>query len=347
MAKERQPMTNHESYENRRMSPSAPENITEVVSTGPGGHGVHSGHGRAAEPNTKRAMVLYALGALIGLGAAGYELLTAQGTVTRSVPAEDMALVNQQPILRSDFVTQLESETGLPFEKTSRQERLRVLDEMVDEELKVQRGLELNFAETDQDTRNTLATVVAHQMIAEVVTSQPTEKDLMDYFEAHRAQYHSPGSMTVCDLALPKASLDVAAQAQRAASAAASLRAGTPLQQVQKRYELVNANSCENNFYFAIKIHLSDKLFAVAQGLATGAVSDPVQMPDGVHILQIVSNLAPAPESYSDARDRVEGDYKDDHEARVRAGTMSFLRHRANIMIAGDYADYKLYGSRP
>jgi hypothetical protein len=325
----------------------APENVTEAASTRPGGHDVHSGLGRAAEPNTKRAMVLYALGALIGLGAAGYELLTAQGTVTRSVPAEDLALINQQPILRSDFVTQLESETGLPFEKTSRQEKLRVLDEMVDEELKVQRGLELNFAETDQDTRNTLATVVNHQMIAEVVTSQPTEKDLVGYFEAHRAQYHSPGAMTVCDLALPKASLDVAAQAQRAASAAASLRAGTPLQQVQKRYELANANSCENNFYFAIKIHLSDKLFAVAQGLATGAVSDPVQMPDGVHILQIVSNLAPAPESYSDARDRVEGDYKDDHEARVRAGTMSFLRHRANIMIAGDYADYQIYGSRP
>ena len=106
------------------------------------------------ELNVRRAVLLYAAGALAGLGIAGYGLFTASGTTTHSVPPEDMALINQRPILRSDFITQLETETGKTFGSPRRAQKLRVLDEMVREELRVQRGLELDYAETDQDTRN-------------------------------------------------------------------------------------------------------------------------------------------------------------------------------------------------
>jgi hypothetical protein len=50
-------------------------------------------------PNARRSLILCAAGALIGLGIAGLGLFTAQGTRTASVPAEDVALVNQVPIL--------------------------------------------------------------------------------------------------------------------------------------------------------------------------------------------------------------------------------------------------------
>jgi parvulin-like peptidyl-prolyl isomerase len=302
---------------------------------------------RASQPSTKRAMTLYAIGALLGLGAAGYELLSAQGTQTREVPAENVALVNQQPILRSDFIAQVESETGLPFENTSRKDQLRVLDEMVDEELKVQRGLELNFAETDQDTRNALSNVVDQQMLVEVAIRAPSEQELTNYYDSHKAQYQTPGAMTVCDLLVADSNLDSDQLAERARVAVAALRSGNTLQQVVQRYGLVNKNNCENNFYFAIQIHLGEQLYEAAKKLATGAVSTPIRSGDGVHILQMINNTAPVPESYSDARDQVWGDYRTYREAQIRTGTMRFLRHRAKILIASDYSDYQLNAAPP
>src|SRR5438093_737815 len=72
-----------------------------------------------AEPGARRSLLLLAAGAVIGLGIAGFGLFTAKGTASHTVPPEDAALVNQQPILISDFTTQLQSEFGIPIGKAT------------------------------------------------------------------------------------------------------------------------------------------------------------------------------------------------------------------------------------
>jgi parvulin-like peptidyl-prolyl isomerase len=282
-------------------------------------------------------MVLYAAGALLGLGIAGYGLFTAQATATNVVPPEDLALINQRPILRSDFITQLESETGRDFEQSSRDDQLRVLDEMVREELLVQRGLELDFAETDQDTRNALVAVVNAQVLAEVTTSQPAEEQLLEYFNRHRDQYATPGTLTACNLVLPGAAL-----ISQARAAVTALRSHQPLEGVLRQFGLSNRNGCEEDFYFAARIHLGDALFDAAKLLPSGAVSDPIASADGIHILSIVQNLAPLELSFQAAQEQVAADFKTDRETRITEATLKFLRHRARILIAPEYAaDYR------
>jgi len=61
-----------------------------------------------AQPNARRSLILLAIGAVIGLGIAGFGLFTAKGTTSHAVPPEAAALVNQQPLLISDYVTQLQ-----------------------------------------------------------------------------------------------------------------------------------------------------------------------------------------------------------------------------------------------
>jgi parvulin-like peptidyl-prolyl isomerase len=300
--------------------------------------------GKHNEVNFPRAMALYALGALVGLGIAGYGLFTAQGTSTRGVPPEDVALVNQRPVLRSDFITQLESETGLKFEQAMRADQLRVLAEMVNEELLVQRGLELDFAETDQDTRNALVAIVNQQMIADVTTSVATERQLRDWYDSHRADYSTVGTITACDLLLrsPKAAAGAAGALATAHAAAAALRAGQPLAVVLKRSGMDNANKCEDNFWFAAMLHLGDELFAQAKGLKAGEVTAPVVLPDGVHVVLVQKNAPPVPMSFEVAHDKVEGDYKADREARIISATMRFLHQRSRTVVANDYKrDYQ------
>jgi parvulin-like peptidyl-prolyl isomerase len=302
-----------------------------------------SGFFRASQTNTRRSMLFCALGALIGLAIAGYGLFTAAGTTTHTVPPEDVALVNQRPVLRSDFITQLESETGLKFRETSRADRLKVLDEMVREELLVQRSLELDFAETDQDTRNALVNVITQQATVDAATTEPTEQQLRDYYQQHQEKYSSDGIMTVRNLILPTAASQSAPQAMLKAQAAVSaLRAGTRPEELIAHSGWIEAHRNDADYYFAAKYHLGDALFDRVKDLPDGQISAPVPAADGIHVVQMVKNLRPVPLSFEASHAQVSADYKDSTQTRLLEATMKFLRDKAKILIAPDYVhDYK------
>src|SRR6202167_6716711 len=82
----------------------------------------------------RRSFVLMGCGAALGLLLAGYSLFTARGTSTLIVPSEDVALVNQQPISRSDYLQQLQTLYGVDLRHASAEQRRRVLDDMIREE---------------------------------------------------------------------------------------------------------------------------------------------------------------------------------------------------------------------
>ena len=278
-------------------------------------------------------MVLCAIGAVIGLVIAGIGLFSARGTATHNVPPEDIALVNQRPVLRSDFVNQLESETGEPFDQATRAEKLKVLDEMIREELLVQRGLELDFAETDQVTRNALAMAMDQQALAEVTTSQPSEPQLREFFDKNPSRYASDGILTVRHFVVPAM--------QQAQAAVTALQANTPVEQVIAKYGLTEPRNDGDEFYFAARIHLGDTVYAEALKLKDGEVSEPIQTADGIHIVKIINNKLPVPLSFERARLQVLTDFKNVQQERLMAATMRFLRERSKILIASDYTDYK------
>jgi hypothetical protein len=286
----------------------------------------------ASQVNSTRSMLLCSIGAIIGLVIAGIGLFSARGTATHNVPPEDIALVNQRPVLRSDFVTQLESETGETFEQTTRAEKLKVLDEMIREELLVQRGLELDFAETDQATRSALATAMDQQALAEATTSQPSEQQLREFYDKHPDKYSSDGILTVRHLVVP---------AQKVHDVVNALHSDTPVEEIIKRYGLTEPRNDGDEFYFAAKIHLGDALFAKALKVKPGEVVEPVQQPDGFHVVKVLQNKAPVPLSYDRAKLQVLTDYKNAQQEKLMTATMRFLRERSKILVAGDYADYK------
>src|SRR6267154_1719995 len=152
-----------------------------------------------AKVDSKRSFFLAICGAVIGLLLAGYTLFTARGTSTLMVPAEDVALVNQQPISRSDYLMQLQSLYNIESSHATPEQRQKVLSDMIREELFVQRGKELDVASTDPDVRGALVNAVELEIASDAITSQPTEAALRAYYEAHLPQYATEGIMTVRD----------------------------------------------------------------------------------------------------------------------------------------------------
>jgi SurA N-terminal domain/PPIC-type PPIASE domain len=281
--------------------------------------------------SSRRSFVLMTIGALVGLLLAGYALFTARGTSTLIVPPEDVALVNQQPISRSDFLLQLQTLFGVDLQHSTVTQRRKVLDDMIREELFVQRGKELDVASTDPEVRTAMVNSVELEIAADAITAQPSEQQLRAYYTSHQERYTNEGVMTLRDWIFPLSA------AGEAAGAAAALASAPPTPDLMQRWHATESKKISGEeFYFAAKIHLGDSLFATARDMVDDSVSAPIQTADAIHVLYMLKNRKPVPLDFVAARDRVLADFRREAIGHLRAGDETFLRKRANVLIADD-----------
>ncbi len=281
----------------------------------------------------KRTLILGAIGAIVGLLLAGFGLLTAEGTRVRSVPPEAVAVVNGRPVLMSDYVAQLEAEIGAPLSTATPAQKRKVLNDMISEELFVQRGLEIDEPSVDPDVRAALVSAVQTQVAVDSVTRVPDDKELRAFYDANKADYSAMGVITVKDFVAP-AGADRGKAMSDAQALVSAVRGGVPADVAAARYGWADTGKVKGEeLYFAARIHLGDALFAKAAALKAGQVSDPNVQPDGVHVLAVVANTAPVPRSFEDARLQVLTDFKKALEAKMQRNEDQFLRERADILI--------------
>jgi parvulin-like peptidyl-prolyl isomerase len=89
-------------------------------------------------------------------------------------------------------------------------------------------------------------------------------------------------------------------------------------------------------FQFAVRAKLDDALYNAAIALKDGEVSEPIDEPDGVHLIAMVKHRFPVPQSFEQASDRVWSDLKTAAQAKVRAANINYLRGRADILLSTD-----------
>jgi len=295
--------------------------------------------------STRRSIGMLALGALLGLVIAGYGLFTAKGTRSQGVPPEAMALVNGLPILRSDFMTQVQTQFATAFARSTSEQRRKVLADMIAEEILVQRGLEIDLSSYDPDVRAAMVAGVELEVAADVLAEQPSEPQLRDYYERHKAKYVNEGVMRLREIvSRATGSVSLAQATSTAQEAVNALRAGQPLEAVMQRYDLVDSGRLMDAgrvdtgdiLEFAVKEKLGTEIYGVARGLRAGQISDTIRQRDGARIIVMVQRRMPVQQDYTAAADQVWTDYKNDALARVRTANIRYLRSRAAITLSDD-----------
>jgi hypothetical protein len=298
-----------------------------------------------SRPQPSRSMGLLALGALLGLIIAGYGLFTAKGTRSHGVPPESIALVNNLPILRSDFITQVQTQFVTPFARTTTQQRKKVLEDMIAEELMVQRGLEIDLSSYDPDVRAAFVAGVELEVTADVLAEQPGEPQLRDYYARHRAKYVTEGVMRLRELVTrATGSVRMDQAISTAQQAVAALRAGKPIDAAMQQYHLVDSGRLMDAgrvdtgdiLEFAAKAKLGVEMYGVASRLQSGEISDAIRQSDGAHIIVMLQHRVPVQQQYAAAADQVWTDYKNDGLADVRAANIKYLRDRADVLLSDD-----------
>lgn len=111
------------------------------------------------------------------------------------VPEEVVAWVNGRPISMATYEQALAAVAGDRKEGVLREEdRKRVLDRLIDQELLIDRAIELGLPERDPQIRNQLATAMIDFLVtqAQDAAASPTDEALQDFYreEAFRFRRH-------------------------------------------------------------------------------------------------------------------------------------------------------------
>jgi hypothetical protein len=289
----------------------------------------------------QRTLLLSLIGAAIGLIVAAPALFRMLPTLVTVVPPGYVALVNQQGILMSDFIVQTATETGKSFAETTETERSKVLREMIDEELLVQRGLMLDLPETTTEVRLALVTGVNLQVDASLLAQRPTDEELRTFYQMHRLDYATIGSMTPRDLVLhidgyQNADRSTAQAETDAAEAVYQLRSGAAIDDVMEHFGLVDSGRVNDGEQLdsAAKLRLGDKLYQIASTLGDGEISDPVLDNDGVHVLVMGKRTVPQVADFGSVRQKVYEAYRSAQAKRAEEENLKFLRRDAQILLA-------------
>ena len=299
-----------------------------------------SGRARTAAAGGRSA-TLPLLGITAGFVLAGVAGFRAAPPPVTAVPPGYVALVNQKGILTSDFISQVEADTGKKYADATAAERRNALHAMVDEELLVQRGLVLDVPETTTEVRDTITRAVNAQVDAPLLELQPADAQLRAYYNSHLAAYTSGGTMAVHDLVLRFGGYQDADQSEAqgradAADAVYQLRSGASIEHVMEHFGLVESGRTGHGeeLEFAARLHLGDRLYALAGTLADGEISDPVADTDGIHILIMDHRRPPAVAPFSSVRDKVYTDYRQEQNQHTEADNLRTLRSQARILLA-------------
>ena len=293
----------------------------------------------------ERPTALGIIAAVIGLSLAGFGLLHPAVREATTVPDGVVALVNGEPVLMSDYVSETETAFATPFDMLSPKEKAKGLRDMIDQELMVQRALALDLPEQDTNVRSALGDSVAALVTASAAGAQPTDAQLQAYFNAHKAAYATHGSMAVTDLLIKVGGYENVAQSVEqgladAQQAVYELRSGGMVDYVKQHYGMVETGKAATEEPdFAARIHLGDRLYDVVQGLSDGQVSDPVIEQDGVHVVIMQHRTAPVFYDFNSVRNNVYSDYQSARKAEAKTDNLTFLRKGAKIIIAPGYSE--------
>ncbi len=251
---------------------------------------------RADESNPKRerrASVLLGIGAAIGLLAAAASILTSGGAPSAPLGDDVVALVNGAPIRSADYerlVAGLARDSRNPLDDEARR---HVLDRMIDEELLVQRALDLGLAKVDRRVRSNLTSSLIQSVVAGAEGREPEPEELVAFYDENRDFFTQPGRLRVRQIFFRVGAGGEAAEAEvmaRASEARAELLAGVPFEEVEKRRGDAVVSPIPFALLPATKLreYIGPTALEVVRALDEGGVSEPTRSGVGVHVLHLV-----------------------------------------------------------
>ncbi|MFW6027207.1 MAG: hypothetical protein ACOC91_00210, partial [bacterium] len=161
-------------------------------------------------------------GALLGLALAALGAFSPQ---TRPPTDGAAALVNGVPVARADHRRAVEALAASKRNPLDKEDRAYALSRLIDEELLVQRSIELGLHRSDAPARKRLVAAMLEWIAADAAEAAPDEAELRSFYEENRELFLQTARLEVDWFHVARSEPDGEARARRIAG---QLAAGEP-----------------------------------------------------------------------------------------------------------------------
>jgi len=292
-----------------------------------------------ASVRSRRSQYLLAAGAALGVVAAACGLLASRTSHARSGGDDTVAIVNDQPIAAATYRRALAGLANDRRDGLTEADRRRVLQRLVDEELLVQRGLELGLARSDRRVRADLTSAVIASVLAGRRDAAPSPADVDAFLLAHRDAFATPGALHLRQIFFRVAEPSAEAEAlTRARQAVRRARAGDGFETLRTELGDGEISPLPDTSLPPAKLldYLGPTALRAALALEIGEVSEPVRSGQGVLVLRLVEREDAAARPLEEVRGEAAALMTRRRDEAALRGALEDLRAAARIEVRED-----------
>jgi parvulin-like peptidyl-prolyl isomerase len=288
-----------------------------------------------AEAPQRRPLVWLAAGAVAGVAIAAWGLLgSAAGA---GLPEGAVASVNGTPIYAEDYRRLVEGVESDTREPAGPELRRRVLDRMIEEELLVQRGVELGLVESDRRVRADITQAMIQSIVVETEDEKPDPDELHRFYEEEAGFFTQPGRVRVAQVffRVPTPA-DEPAKRERAEQAQRRLLAGEPIAAVRASLGDTEVSPIPDALLPPAKLreYVGPTALRAVQGLEPGVTSEPVRTGMGLHVFQVIEREEARVPPFEEVAPHVEAEWVRRAGDRALRGYLDELRAEAQVTTA-------------
>ena len=281
-----------------------------------------------------RARWFLLLGALAGLGAAAASLLGPSAVAGR-IPDDAVARVNETLIRTEEYqrlLVALESDRRTPL---TDEDRLRVLDRLIEEELLVQHALALGLARSDRRVRADLVAAVLGSLAAASDGYEPDEGEIREFYAENQDFFAGPGRLWVRQVFVAVDGAGDDAARERAVRASERLRAGEAIDRVRAELGSLEVAPLPDTPLPPAKLreYLGPTALLAALDLAPGTTSDPIRSAQGYHVLSLVERDPGGAPPLEEIVPQVRAELRRRADDRLLRERLDQLRAEADVVV--------------
>jgi parvulin-like peptidyl-prolyl isomerase len=281
----------------------------------------------------RRPLAWLAAGAVAGVAVAAWGLL---GTDARraGLPDGAIASVNGTLLYVDDYTRLVEGVESDTREPASVELRRRVLDRMIEEELLVQRGVELGLVESDRRVRADITQAMIQSIVVETEDEKPEEGELRRFYAEEAGFFTQPGRVRAGQVFFRvPATGDEAALRARGEEAQRRLVAGEPLARVRAELGDEEVSPIPDTLLPPAKLreYVGPTALRAVMELAPGAISAPVRSGMGLHVFQLIEREEARVPPFEAVAEQVQAEWVRRAGDRALRGYLDDLRESARL----------------
>tara|TARA_Y100001936_G_scaffold235666_1_gene264139 strand:- start:746 stop:1642 length:897 start_codon:yes stop_codon:yes gene_type:complete len=290
----------------------------------------------------KNYNILFGFSIFLGLCLIAYELFYIKDNQNIFFERKAVAIVNGVDITEDQFL-KYAINLGADIEEAEDQEILElILERMIEEELLVQRGLELELHTKDIQVRRELIQQVIN-FIIKIENEEPTDKELEDFFLNNIKRYESNKKIKINTIFVE--SLDTDSQ---------FLGTEYDYKTLENKFNQIYSDIENKSFSIARSIHNQKTFFEIPNNLINikdckqylgpsickdlssfekDQVSNPLFFQNGFYIIKLEDNIKPKVDSsfFEDMKDKVLFDYNNERDDDRLKDYIQYLKGKAKI----------------